>query len=250
MKCDSSQAGTVMECPTCFQKITAPQASTSDEQKFILTGTKMGERPGSSAALPDPKTIPARKGFSFGVIIAVVIVLIGAAAVFVFRGNFLKPAASAASAGDSNAFPRAATDVPADKGDNLALQKPAFASSQEPQNPIQNGNDGNSQTRWCASNGNVPQWWTVDLGSTAVITKTRIIWEQDAVYKYAIQVSTDNLHWIEAVDKTNNATSANMNADTFSASGRYVRIVITELPPNVWASFYEFRAFGHHTSQP
>lgn len=44
IKCDSSQAGTVMDCPTCFQKITVPQAPTSADQKFILTGTKVGEK--------------------------------------------------------------------------------------------------------------------------------------------------------------------------------------------------------------
>ncbi len=45
IKCDSSQAGSVMECPTCFQKITVPQAPASADQKFIITGTKVGERP-------------------------------------------------------------------------------------------------------------------------------------------------------------------------------------------------------------
>ena len=44
MMCDSSQAGTVMECPTCFQKITAPQVLASEDQKLILAGTKVGER--------------------------------------------------------------------------------------------------------------------------------------------------------------------------------------------------------------
>jgi len=37
IRCDSSQAGSVMECPTCFQKITVPQAPASEEQKLILT---------------------------------------------------------------------------------------------------------------------------------------------------------------------------------------------------------------------
>src|ERR1035437_7559588 len=45
MMCDSSQGGSVMECPTCFQKITAPQAPVSGDAKFILTGTKVSERP-------------------------------------------------------------------------------------------------------------------------------------------------------------------------------------------------------------
>ena len=42
IKCDSSQSGTVMECPTCFQKIIAPQAPATDDPKFIITGTKSG----------------------------------------------------------------------------------------------------------------------------------------------------------------------------------------------------------------
>jgi regulation of enolase protein 1 (concanavalin A-like superfamily)/DNA-directed RNA polymerase subunit RPC12/RpoP len=41
IKCDSSQAGTVMECPTCFQKIVVPQAPENEDQKFILTGTRL-----------------------------------------------------------------------------------------------------------------------------------------------------------------------------------------------------------------
>ena len=43
MKCDVSDAGSVMECPTCFQKIVAPQAPTADS-KFIFTGTKVSEK--------------------------------------------------------------------------------------------------------------------------------------------------------------------------------------------------------------
>src|SRR6516164_1771274 len=63
MRCDSSQAGTVTECPTCFQKIIAPQApAPGEEQKFVLTGTKVGDRPapkmpeaGANVAVPTAK---------------------------------------------------------------------------------------------------------------------------------------------------------------------------------------------------
>jgi len=44
IKCDSSQAGSVMECPTCYQKITVPQAPASEDQKFILTGSRAEEK--------------------------------------------------------------------------------------------------------------------------------------------------------------------------------------------------------------
>jgi DNA-directed RNA polymerase subunit RPC12/RpoP len=42
MMCDSSQARTVIECPTCSQKISAPQAPAPDA-KFIVTSTRMSE---------------------------------------------------------------------------------------------------------------------------------------------------------------------------------------------------------------
>ena len=64
MMCDSSQGGSVMECPTCFQKITAPQAPAADS-KFILTGTKVSEKKISVRAAAAPvaaaeKPLPAK----------------------------------------------------------------------------------------------------------------------------------------------------------------------------------------------
>ncbi len=44
IKCDSSQAGTVMDCPTCFQKIVVPQPPANADPKFILTGTQFVEK--------------------------------------------------------------------------------------------------------------------------------------------------------------------------------------------------------------
>jgi hypothetical protein len=54
----------------------------------------------------------------------------------------------------------------------------------------------------------------------------------------------DNTNWTTVVDKTANITLAKKNSDDFSASGRYVRIVVTGLQPGSWASFYEFRVLG------
>ncbi len=81
MACDSSQAGSVMECPTCFQKITAPQATVSDEHKFILTGSKFVEKKNieQGAAM-----IPLRRGpGKFLVLGLIAVVLIAAVAALV-----------------------------------------------------------------------------------------------------------------------------------------------------------------------
>ena len=66
MRCDVAEGGSVMECPTCFQKIVAPQAPAADG-KFILTGTKFSEKkisvrgmdPASAVAAPE-KEFPAK----------------------------------------------------------------------------------------------------------------------------------------------------------------------------------------------
>jgi DNA-directed RNA polymerase subunit RPC12/RpoP len=117
MRCDSSQAGTVMECPTCFQKITAPQApAAGDSQKFVLTGTKVGERPLPKAATETPAAAPVAKSFPWVILIVVLIAGLAGAAVFALRGKFSRPStattvtATTAPAGETNAA--AATPKP------------------------------------------------------------------------------------------------------------------------------------------
>jgi hypothetical protein len=86
MMCDVSQSGSVMECPTCFQKITAPQAPASDDQKFILTGTKVGERPATIIPEGSSNSIPAAKGFSGALVIVIILIFVGVVVAFVYRG--------------------------------------------------------------------------------------------------------------------------------------------------------------------
>ena len=94
MKCDSSQSGTVMECPTCFQKIIAPQAPETDDPKFIIKGTKVGERPvpGTTADVGAASKSPPPEESSLPTIAFIVILFFAAAVVlFAFRGSIFKP---------------------------------------------------------------------------------------------------------------------------------------------------------------
>ena len=111
MKCDSSQAGTVMECPTCFQKITAPQAPASDDPKFIITGTKVGERPAAKFPEASSSAVPAAKGFPGALAVVIIFALIGAAVAFVYRGTIFKSKdnSSPVATGTTAASPVAAT---------------------------------------------------------------------------------------------------------------------------------------------
>jgi hypothetical protein len=79
-----------MECPTCFQKITAPQAPASDDPKFILTGTKVGERPVPKFPEASSSFVPAAKGFPGALVVVIILIFIGAAVAFVYRGTIFK----------------------------------------------------------------------------------------------------------------------------------------------------------------
>lgn len=94
ISCDSSQAGTQMECPTCFQKITVPQAPSSEgDQKFILTGTKKSDRP--MPTLPEGDAIVPQKSSPWTTVAVVLILFFLVAALagigfFAFRGKISK----------------------------------------------------------------------------------------------------------------------------------------------------------------
>jgi DNA-directed RNA polymerase subunit RPC12/RpoP len=95
IKCDSTQAGTTMECPTCFQKIVVPQAPASSDQKFILHGTKVGaERPLPAAVVNAPAApAPApEKGFPWPAIVFGILVFAAVLGVFAFHSSIFKPA--------------------------------------------------------------------------------------------------------------------------------------------------------------
>jgi DNA-directed RNA polymerase subunit RPC12/RpoP len=87
IKCDSSQAGSVMDCPTCFQKITVPQAPASDDQKFILTGSKVTEKKTSVPAAAGDVAATEKK---FPAAVVLVLLLVVGAAVFAFRGKIFQ----------------------------------------------------------------------------------------------------------------------------------------------------------------
>jgi len=134
-------------------------------------------------------------------------------------------------------------------GPNIALNKTATSSSMETQNPTVNGNDGSYSTRWCASNGNANQWWSVDLGDLYNLSSYKINWEEAANYKYIVEVSADNAKWTTAVNMRSNASADQTQSGTItSKSVRYVRITVTQNPTNLWSSFYEFELYGVKSS--
>jgi hypothetical protein len=86
MMCDESQAGTVMDCPTCFQKIIAPQAPGPDS-KFILTGSKLSDRKSATSQMNAPAALETKKAFPIGLVLGLVVAGAAMAALITFRGK-------------------------------------------------------------------------------------------------------------------------------------------------------------------
>jgi hypothetical protein len=76
-------------------------------------------------------------------------------------------------------------------------------------------------------------------------------WEFNGrIYRYKIEVSTNNKNWTVVVDKTDNTNTAQIQNDRFTVQAvRYVRITITSIgSANTWASIWEFKVFGSITA--
>ncbi|MDP4182681.1 MAG: glycoside hydrolase family 2 TIM barrel-domain containing protein, partial [Bacillota bacterium] len=111
--------------------------------------------------------------------------------------------------------------------ENLALNKAASSDSEETAkgNTAAKANDGNELTRWCAADGGLNHWLKVDLGANYNLSGTEVMWEKDGSnYKYKIEVSSDNINWTTAADKSNGTSTDQTQRDNFSATKiRYVR---------------------------
>lgn len=124
---------------------------------------------------------------------------------------------------------------------NMALGKPAMASSEQSGNVAGRAVDGSDSTRWSASDGHPPGWLQVDLGENKAIVGTEVTWyHDDRAYQYKIEVSKDNVNWTKVVDMTDNLTPESKSSDSFEAVARYVRVTIT----GGWPSIREFSVLG------
>lgn len=128
-------------------------------------------------------------------------------------------------------------------GTNLALNRPAVASTTE------NGSyaadkafDGNLQTRW-SSQFSDPQWIYVDLGSTYQINRVKIAWEAAYDKGFQIQVSTDLSNWT-TIYSTNNGTGGTQDLTGLSGNGRYVKMQGTAKGTPWGHSIWEMEVYG------
>lgn len=129
------------------------------------------------------------------------------------------------------------------RGQNIALHKPATASSEDSSGlyPATNAVDGDLSTRW-ASAWSDPQWISIDLQGNFNITQVVLYWETAAGKVYQIQVSSDNLNWTTIY--STQAGRGGTETLNVAGTGRYIRMYGTKRTTSYGYSLYEFHVYG------
>ena len=124
---------------------------------------------------------------------------------------------------------------------NLALNKPAVASSVAPGLDASKAFDGSSFTRW-GSRSSDPQSIYVDLGARYDLCQVVLKWEVALGKDFQIQVSEDAVNWT-----TIKTITGNINYENYlhvQGSGRYVRMLGTARGTTFGYSIWEFEVYG------
>lgn len=135
---------------------------------------------------------------------------------------------------------------PVPSGTNVALGKPATASSAQAGGgdcPCTAGGavDGNLTTRW-ASDWSDPQWLRVDLGTRTSFRHVQLVWETSYAKAYTVQTSDDGQNWTTV----RSVTDGNGGVDDLdvTGTGRYVRVNGTARGTGWGYSLYEFGVYS------
>ncbi|GAA1643225.1 protein kinase domain-containing protein [Actinoplanes couchii] len=145
------------------------------------------------------------------------------------------PAVSRSSASPSRSKVRGTANP---TGRNLALGRPATASSSEsPPFVADSAVDGNPETRW-SSTFSDPQWLSVDLGGTYRISEVELWWEVAYATDYRIEVSLDGVDWT-TVRSITGGTGGNVTVLMGGVPGRFVRMFGTKRAVEYGYSLFE-----------
>jgi len=126
---------------------------------------------------------------------------------------------------------------------NIALDKPAFASSSENStNTPDKAFDGDPTTRWGSAGQVDPQYIYVDLGAKYDLCEVVLQWQAALAANFTIDVSNDAVNWTTLITKTNNVSFTNVIP--LQGTGRYVRMFGTARGTNYGYSLYSFEVYG------
>lgn len=127
---------------------------------------------------------------------------------------------------------------------NVALKKPVAASNQEAANPAAHMTDGNTATRWSASNAWMPQWAIIDLGEPCLVSEiTGVFYEKEA-YEFKLSATLDGTNFFDIYHGYGNTATGIFDLALDEAMlMRKLRVDILGSPRH-WASIHEISVMG------
>ncbi|WDZ83731.1 protein kinase domain-containing protein [Micromonospora cathayae] len=123
-------------------------------------------------------------------------------------------------------------------GRNIALGRPATASSQEGNHmAAADAVDGDPDTRWSSEFAD-PQWLTVDLGGLWQVSEVVLRWQRSYATGYRVDVSPDGQRWT-TVYRTSTGEGGVERVTVDQVPGRYVRMYATQRAGQYGYSLWE-----------
>lgn len=105
--------------------------------------------------------------------------------------------------------------------------------------------DNDESTRWCASSPAYPQWLQLELEKPQTLTGIETVWENQGVYQFKVEGSTDGKAWTTLVDGGANERNAPYSNDFAKVDGiRFVKVHALGKKSGGWASIREVRLKG------
>jgi beta-galactosidase len=107
-------------------------------------------------------------------------------------------------------------------------EQTASSSGSQSEHSADQAIDGNSDTRWCANGGEMPQWWMADLGKIESVAGVQLAWEfPDGHYQYKIEAGIEESRLTVVADQTKGAGVGDGKAEWAAIPARFVRVTIT-----------------------
>ena len=142
-----------------------------------------------------------------------------------------------------------ATSTPTIMHENVALGKPAYASSTFSSSYAPSlAFDNSFQTRYCPVDGSDNQWLLVDLLTIYQLTLSQVSFESNGSianpWRYNIFSSSDNQTWNLVVDQSHNTQTDQTLQDALFLQARYMKMIVVIPAIPHWASIEEWKLFN------
>ena len=121
------------------------------------------------------------------------------------------------------------------------------ASTSQTDNQPQDAFDGSTDTRWCATGPDYPQWIQADLGKIQHVSGASLVWEMPGdTYECRIEGRRPGGRWITLADASAEPGIGDGPLTVTPADVRYVRITVLGNSVAHWASLREVKI---HTTE-